>query len=381
MLSIAHLTSAHPRRDTRIFVKQCRTLARQGYRVTLVVADGLGDEHDSGVHISDVGHSPGRVGRMLASTRRVLRRARQIDADIYHLHDPELIPAGLRLKRLGKIVIFDAHEDLPLQLLGKPYLTPLLRRLLAAACAVAERHACRRFDAIVAATPFIRDKFLRINPNTVDVNNYPLPGEFDADAPWREKRQEVCYVGSLSALRGIGELVEAAHLLQSPARITLAGRFSEVALENALSALPGWQRLNRPGHLDREGVRAVMARALAGLVTLHPEPNYLDALPVKMFEYMAAGIPVIASDIPLWRAIIQNHQCGVCVDPLDPAAIAAAIDYFVRNPQIARRMGRNGRRAILEKYNWPAESEKLIQLYQDVQAAAGQRRLAGSHGI
>lgn len=317
---------------------------------------------------------------MLGSTRRVLQRARQIDADIYHLHDPELIPAGLLLKRLGKIVIFDAHEDLPVQLLGKPYLTPQLRRLLAAACAIALRHACRRFDAIVAATPFIRDKFLRINPNTVDINNYPLPGEFDADAPWGEKRQEVCYVGSVSAMRGIGELVEAARLLQSPARITLAGRFSEVALENALSALPGWQRLNRPGHLDREGVRAVMARALAGLVTLHPEPNYLDALPVKMFEYMAAGIPVIASDIPLWRAIIQSQQCGVCVDPRDPAAIAAAIDYFVQHPQIAQRMGRNGRRAILEKYNWPAESEKLIKLYRDVQAPAGHRQLAGRHG-
>ncbi|MDQ1813147.1 glycosyltransferase [Massilia sp. CCM 9210] len=380
MLSIAHLTSAHPRRDTRIFVKQCRTLARQGYKVTLVVADGLGDERDSGVHITDVGHHPGRLGRMLLGTRRVLRRARLIDADIYHLHDPELIPIGLRLKRLGKIVIFDAHEDLPLQILGKPHLAPALRRLLASTCAAYERHACRRFDAIVAATPFIRDKFLQINPNTVNINNYPMPTEFDADAPWGEKQQEVCYVGGLSAMRGIGELVSAAQLLQSPARITVAGRFSEVALENALSALPGWQRLNRPGHLDRDGVCALMARSLAGLVTLHPEPNYLEALPVKMFEYMAAGIPVIASDIPLWHGIIQSNQCGVCVDPFDPAAIAAAIDYFVRHPHIASRMGRNGRRAILDKYNWPAEAEKLIRLYQELPAPAANRRIADRHG-
>lgn len=338
------------------------------------MADGLEDECDGDVHITDVGHSRGRLARMLGSTRRVLRRARRIDADIYHLHDPELMPAGLALKRLGKTVIFDAHEDLPLQLLGKPYLTAGLRRLLSHACAAYERHACRQFDAIVAATPFIRDKFLQINPNSIDVSNYPVPGEFDAEAPWSGKRQEVCYVGSLSAMRGIGEMVAAAQLLQSAARITVAGRFSEVKLEHALSGLPGWQRLNRPGHLDRDGVRAVMAHAMAGLVTLHPEPNYLDALPVKMFEYMAAGIPVIASDIPLWRGIIQNHQCGVCVDPRDPAAIAAAIDYFVRNPQIAQRMGRNGRRAVIERFNWPTEAEKLIGLYRTLQASIGDRQ-------
>jgi glycosyltransferase involved in cell wall biosynthesis len=346
--------------------------------VTLVVADGLGDERDSGVRISDVGRARGRLARMLGSTRRVLRRARQIDADIYHLHDPELMPAGLLLKRLGKTVIFDAHEDLPLQLLGKPYLNAGLRRLLARACALYERHACRQFDAIVAATPFIRDKFLQINPHSIDVNNYPLPGEFDAEAPWDQKRQEVCYVGSLSALRGIGELVAAAQLLQSPARITVAGRFSEPKLEQALGALPGWQRLNHTGHLARDGVRAVMARALAGLVTLHPEPHYLDALPVKMFEYMAAGIPVIASDIPLWRTIVQNHQCGVCVDPRDPAAIAAAIDYFVRNPHIAQRMGRNGRRAVIARYNWPVEAAKLLGLYRNLQVVIDKRRRAGA---
>lgn len=338
------------------------------------MADGLGDERDSGVRITDVGLARGRLARMLGSTRRVLARARQIDADIYHLHDPELMPAGLALKRMGKTVIFDAHEDLPLQLLGKPYLTPGLRRLLAGACAAYQRHACASFDAIVAATPFIRDKFLQINPASIDVNNYPVPAEFDAGASWSEKRQEVCYVGSLSATRGIGELVAAAQLLASSARITVAGRFSELALEHALSALPGWQRLNRPGHLDRAGVRAVMARSMAGLVTLHPEPNYLDALPVKMFEYMAAGIPVIASDIPLWRGIVHNYQCGICVDPRDPAAIAAAIDYFVRHPQIARRMGRNGRRAVIEKYNWPTESDKLVGLYRELQAAIGRRR-------
>ena len=151
-----------------------------------MVADGLGAAVSDDVCIRDVGRPCGRLARMRHATRRVFDQAVAIDADIYHLHDPELIPAGLRLKRLGRTVIFDAHEDVPLQLLGKPYLPRLVRHALAAGFGTFERLACARFDGIVAATPAIRDKFLRIHPNTIDVNNYPVTSEF-VPAPWAGK--------------------------------------------------------------------------------------------------------------------------------------------------------------------------------------------------
>lgn len=369
MRKIVHLTSAHPRNDTRIFIKQCQTLAAHGYEVTLVVADGKGDECRNGVQIADVGHMAGRVNRIFLTTRRVRDKALSLDADLYHLHDPELLPVGLALKRQGRKVIFDSHEDVPRQLLSKPYLGPMSSRLMSFAFSRVERYACSRFDGIIAATPFIRENFLKINPRTVDVNNFPLEGELAAASPWASKGDTVCYVGGISAIRGIRELVQAGQFLRSPARIDLVGSFSEPSVESDVKTDPGWDRVNQLGVLDRPGVRDVMDRCLAGIVTFHRLPNHLDSHPTKMFEYMSAGIPVIASDFPLWRDIIAGNNCGICVDPADPKAIAAAIDHLVTHPQLARSMGENGRRAVLNKYNWNVQARKLTDFYGELSHA------------
>jgi glycosyltransferase involved in cell wall biosynthesis len=365
-MKICHLTSVHSRFDPRIFIKQCVSLAAHGYSISLVVADGKGDEIKGEVAIIDAGKAKNRLHRMFNISNRVFFKARKEDADLYHIHDPELIPTGLKLKSLGKCVIFDAHEDVPKQLLSKPYLRPILLRALACAFSLYERYACRKFDGIVAATPFIRDKFLQINARTVDVNNFPLVGELDAATSWPDKRQEVCYVGGIGAVRGIRETVKALGLVQSAARLNLAGDFAEPALKAEVKKSAGWSRVNELGYLGRGGVRDVLGRSVAGLVTLHPISNYLDALPVKMFEYMATGIPPIASNFPLWREIVEGNDCGLCVDPLNPAEIAKAIDYLITHPEEARRMGENGRRAVLDKYNWSIEETKLLDLYRRV---------------
>ncbi|MGI4845502.1 MAG: glycosyltransferase [Janthinobacterium lividum] len=366
MARIVHLSSAHPRFDTRIFIKQCRSLASHGHEVSLVVADGLGDACSDGVRIVDVGRPSGRRERMLLATRRVGRAALRLDAEVYHLHDPELIPVGLRLALGGRKVVFDAHEDVPNQLLDKPYLSPRAARLLSHAYAMLEGSALRRFGGVLAATPTIRDRLAGHNALVVDVNNYPRAEEFMGPAPTAEARDSFCYVGSISAIRGVRELVQACALLRTPARLALAGSFAEAELETEIRCLPGWRRVDALGHLDRGGIAGVMGRAFAGLVTLLPTASYRDALPVKMFEYMAAGIPVIASDFPLWREIVEGSRCGLCVDPRDPAAIAAAIDHLATHPRQARDMGANGRRAVLARYNWDKEEAKLIAFYADL---------------
>lgn len=362
-MRIAHLTSAHPRDDIRIFYKESRSLATVGYDVYLVVADCLGDGMREGVQILDVGRDHGRLQRMLKTTSRVFAKAVELDADLYHLHDPELIPVGLRLKRMGKRVVFDAHEDVPKQLLGKPYLTPLILNVLSMGFSVFERHACVQFDGIVAATPTIRDKFLAINPNTIDVGNYPIDGELDATLSWSAKSPEVCYVGGIAGIRGIREIVRAMELVKGGATLSLVGAFAEPDLEAEVREYGGWQRVHALGVQDRRGVREVLARSVAGLVTLHPVINYLDALPIKMFEYMAAGIPVIASNFPLWREIVEGRGCGICVDPLNPEEIAAAIESLIRDRKLAEELGANGARAIRDHFNWNAEEKKLLAFY------------------
>lgn len=366
MVVIAHLTSVHPRYDTRVFLKMCRSLALSGYDVSLVVADGQGEEEKEGVRILDVGKPGGRLDRMIGATRRVFRRAIEIDADIYHIHDPELLPVALALKRRGRRMIFDAHEDLPKQILSKPYLHPMLRHPISAGMSGFERIVCRRLDHVVAATPVIREKFARMGAAATDINNFPMLGELDIDVRWSEKAREVCYVGGIAAARGIREVVAAMALCGSEARLNLVGGFPEKAVRVDVGKSPGWARVNELGFLSRPEVRAILGRSMAGIVTFLPEPNHIDAQPNKMFEYMSAGLPVIASNFPLWRQIVEGSECGICVDPLAPKEIAAAIDRLVENPVLARRMGENGRRAVHERYNWGVEEKKLLALYENL---------------
>lgn len=366
-IKITHLTSVHPRYDTRIFIKMCSSLAKnKDYHVSLIVADGKGDETKNGVKILDVGsNTGGRLFRMTKTVKKVFEKAKDLNSDMYHIHDPELIPIGLKLKKIGFNVIYDAHEDLPKQLLSKPYLNKPAKIILSNALEKYQKLICNKFNYIITATPYIRDKFLKINKNTVDINNFPIIGELFNDIPWSEKKDEVCYVGSLSSIRGIKEIVKAMEYLEN-IKLNLVGTFNEKLIEEEVKSYNGWQSVNELGFMHRTGVSNVMKFSKVGIVTFYPLPNHIDSQPNKMFEYMSAGLPVIASNFPLWKEIIEGNNCGICVNPLDPREIAEAISYIITHPVEAQKMGQNGKNAVLEQYNWGIEEKKLFDVYNKI---------------
>ena len=362
-LRIAHVTTVHPRHDIRIFRKECVSLARAGYETHLVVGDGRGDELIDGVHIVDIGPAPpGRLARMREQPLKALAAVRRIDPVAVHFHDPELLRIGVRLAREGRTAIYDAHEDLPRQILTKQWLPAWLRAPLSMLVERYEDALVRQLSAVVAATPHIAQRFAARQRNVVDICNFPSTEELLPPSAGSVRENAVCYVGGITRTRGIRELMAALALLPD-VRLILCGAMEDAALEAELRAHAAWRQVDYLGQVGRAEVRDVLARSRAGMVTLLPMPSYMDALPIKMFEYMSAGLPVIASDFPLWRGIVDDAGCGWCVDPADASAVSDAIRRLLSQPEEAERMGAAGRRAVEQKFNWPHEERKLLAFY------------------
>lgn len=368
---IVHLTTVHPRHDIRIFHKECVSLAVAGFDVVQVVGDGQGDALEQGVRIVDIGPRPaGRLARMRQQPARALQAVRALAPALVHFHDPELLPVGVQLAREGLKVVYDAHEDVPRQLLTKQWIPSMLRRPLSLAFEAYENRQVRHLSAVVGATPHIAQRFSKVARRAVNVSNFPFVHELAPPAEPRirgTREKAVCYVGGIFRTRGAFSMVRALPRVPD-VRLLLCGKFEDAATEAELRAEPGWSQVDYLGVVGREQVREVMARSRAGLVTLLPLPSYLDSLPIKMFEYMSAELPVIASAFPLWRDIVERHGCGLCVDPTDPAAIARAIRQLVDDDAQSSRMGQAGRAAVHAHYHWPRAEAELLRLYGELLA-------------
>ena len=366
---LVHITTVHTRRDVRIFLKEAKSLRELRREVILIVADDLGDEpaDTHGVRFVDIGRPKNRLARAAQCTVPIFKAVRKLKPAIVHFHDPELIPVGLALKTFGYTVIYDVHEDVPQQILTKHWIPRPLRWTVSKAVAAIEFVAKRSFDAFVTATPHIASKFP--HARAIAIQNYPIPDELlPAQAgEYRTRPPHVVYAGGVTEQRGGRKMVEAMTLVSSRlpnARLTWAGLFVPAAYERELRGLQGWQAVDYHGLVDRTALAELFGRARAGLVVFQPSPNHIESQPNKLFEYMAAGMPVVASDFPLWREIVENAGCGLLVDPEKPAAIADAITWLLEHPVEAEAMGRRGQVAVNEIYNWPSEAKKLTNLYR-----------------
>lgn len=368
MIRIIQFTTVHPRTDVRITIKEVATLSRcLDARVDLFVQDGLGDalgtNDDFGIVDTGLPYK-GRIKRMTRGAWRMYCAVRAARPTVAHFHDPELIPVGLLLRMSGIKVIYDVHEDLPRQIASKVYIRPALRGIMAKSAAVIEWIAGCSFNGIVAAVPSIANRFP--DHKTILLRNFPLPEDVVAPdvRPYAERPDNFTYIGGLTKVRGTREMVAATHLVRkTSARLQLAGSFQQQDYQEVVAATDGWNRVDYHGWVGRRQITEILGNSRAGMVVLHDTPAHVDSLPVKFFEYMAAGLPVISSDFPMLRDIITQNKCGLIVDPMDPTAIAGAMTRILSYPNEAEAMGRRGQRAVTKTYNWPTEGQKLVRFY------------------
>ncbi len=368
MVKVCHMTSAHQPEDGRIFRKECVSLAKAGYEVYLVER---GETYDkNGVHIVGIGVvTGGRLERMLRVSRRIYEKALEIDADVYHFHDPELLPYGLKLKKRGKKVIFDSHEKYTDLMRDKPYLPRWSMGLVAGIYGAYERYVLRRIDGLVF--PCLKDgkhPFEGLCRHITTVNNVPLKEElydrYDPSVPKYER--SVCHIGSLSHNRGITHLVKAAGAAGCTAY--LGGPFSPPEYQGSLEALPEFSHVRYLGVLNREQVLDTLQRCWIGMATLLNvgQYNQYDNLATKVYEYMSLGLPVVLTRSPYNERVMAQYRFGVCVDPENVEETAGAISYLLDHPEEARQMGENGRRAVREAFSWQTEERKLLEFYQEI---------------
>ena len=360
-----HLTSVHEVDDSRILHRECASLARAGHDVAVIAGRPPSAPVD-GVRVVGVGTCRNRLDRMTRIAWRLLRAARRDRADVCHLHDPELLWIGVLLKLGGCRVVYDVHEDVPKQIMDKFWIPPWARRALSLVARVAEGICARIFDAVVAATPSIAERFPA--GKTVVVQNFPSAAAarrpLDDALPFPERPYAFAYTGGLTEVQGVRQIMAIATILPRELTGVLAGWFDSDDLKGEVQASAGWRRVEYRGQIRPAAVLEVLDSTRCGIVVSHPIGNYLESYSTKMFEYMASGVPVVCSDFPLWERIVGEADCGILADPLDPPAFAAAIEQLAKDPDEAARLGANGRRAVLERFNWEAEYTKLDKLYR-----------------
>ncbi|WP_185974746.1 glycosyltransferase [Deinococcus detaillensis] len=364
------MTSVHHAYDTRILHRQCLAAIDAGMKVILI-APHRHDEHYKGVHIKSVQQIDNPRRRLLVGAINVLKLALRERGDVYQFHDPELIPVGVVLSLLGKKVIYDVHEEYTKDFLTKEWIPRKLRRPASLAISLLEKAAQGFFSGIVAATPTIANQFPP--SKTITVQNFPKKSELSSmtSLPYSERGYKIIYIGNITEIRGIREMVTsvnyASNKLAAPLSLELGGSFSPLELREAVLRIPGWHNVNYWGFLNRDEVAEIMGTARIGLLLFHPTPNHLEALPNKLFEYMSVGIPIIASNFPLWTKIINETRCGLVVNPKIPQETAEAIEYLINNQKEAEAMGYRGQEAVENIYSWEPQAQKLIALYRSMQ--------------
>ena len=364
-VSVVKLATAnHSPFDTRIFHKEAKTLVEAGYSVTLIVPrdDTNQSETVEDIIIIPVRHPKGGREKLFITPLRILWQALRMPRHaIMHIHDSELLMIGLVLRLLSRKVVYDAHEDTPLQISYQHWIPRWFKPIYANFYFLLEKLAGWSFQHIIVAEPIIQRYF---PPHkTTLLRNFPMVAPFQAAAQHPVPRQhQVVYVGSITEVRGFREMVAACERAHQDLAFTfvLAGTFYPASLQ---AAIEHTNSVRYVGRVSLSELVTLNFESKVGLIIPHPVERYQTNYPVKLFEYMAAGLPVVASVFGEATAFVEECRGGLLVNPLDVEAIAGAVRYLLTHEAEATAMGQRGQQMVFDRYNWEAERQKLLALY------------------
>ncbi|MGD9568066.1 MAG: glycosyltransferase [Sedimentibacter sp.] len=362
---ICHITSAHSRYDGRIFKKECVSLASRGYSVSLIVNDANPDEFKEGVQIISTKIKPkNRIERFINTKKAIYTKSLEVNADIFHLHDPDLIPIGLKLKKIGKKVVFDSHEDIPSQIMEKEYIPSCIRGIISKIYAIYEKYCFRKFDTLISVTPKVVDRLKLINPSTYMITNYPIiEGQYIEN---NKKSRNICFAGAINEDWKHENIINAISKIEE-IKYILAGQGSDNYI-NTLKSNASWGKVDYRGKITKEEVNEIYREAFIG-IALHYSYQMAGEGSLgntKIFEFMEAGLPLICSDYKLWKHIVEKHNCGFAINPNSIEEIRNTIEYLFNNPNVATEMGKNGRSAVIQEYNWKTQEVMLYKVYDNL---------------
>lgn len=376
MAKVCHITSVHNRYDDRIFYKECSFLAKGGHDIVLLVNDMMADEKRNGVNIiSTHKMNKGRLHRML-NIRSILKKAIEINAEIYHLHDPELLLIAHGLKKYNKKVIFDSHEYYYMQIQTKSYIPKFLRGMLSKIYLRYETAIFHKIDGVIYAGNMCDENGIEIEnfsnrcKRSTLIANYPISTKREQtnkqDNIEKSTPFQVCYAGGLSKDRGILQLMDACYM--ADVQLVLAGEFSSESFEQELRQRESFSCVDYRGLCTLDEVYEIYDKADVGAQVLLDVGQYykLAVLGVKVYEYMQMKLPVIIFDSPYNIKMIEAYQFGIAVNPNDSKAIAKAIKKLKSDANLRKLMGQNAFKLYESNFSWESEVQKLLEFYQNL---------------
>ena len=395
-VKICFLADKHDLYDDRIYWKMAVPLRKRGARVHYLL---LGPRDESGTTREGIEYRMRRVKTFAKNPylnfilkrmnpknnyRRLFRDASSLRADIYHLHDLWINRLGPGLKTLPHrpVVFYDAREPYSDDYRSFYGSGAFSKRILGPFASWVDRWEKRQaghYDLVIANEPLVAQRFAHVlgKERSAVLYNYTDMSIFDrsegrrSDVQGEQERYDLIHCGLLTAQRGAMVLLESVREARKKIpgiRVLLLGRIDPPGLRRQMEdymARHGLEdQIQIREQVPYEEVGSYYRNSRVGLILWQPEPSLKIKMPIKLFEYMAFGLPVIGSDLGHIGEFIDREGCGIKVDPGNPGEIARAMEKLLGNDGSYEEMSRKGRTAS-QDFRWEREFERLLGLYNE----------------